>query len=311
MLAGLFADDFPERVDAMVVKEFRQGSRAKRFVVPFIGVHLLMLGMTMLEWWDLSDGTADIVIFSEGARRFAVTFWVPVALTLMVGVPFSRLFDLQQEFNGRNAELLLLSGVDRWKIVRGKWMAAVLINLLVLVSALPYLMVRYFFGGMEWAPNLVIGIWVIVIGGVMSALAIGASSFANTLARIGMLIGGILANSLLVTIPSLLLAGLVDVAGTDWFVLTMLAGNALCAAIPLSILGLQMARVRLRSYEDPHDPAPRSQVVVLYLFCPVLIGLPALMCGVPGIASSLLFSWIALLIDKAPKTDERAHYAQQ
>jgi ABC-type transport system involved in multi-copper enzyme maturation permease subunit len=310
MLAGLFSDDFPERLDPMAVKEFRQRFRARQFVLPFVAIQILMLGVALLEWWDLSDGEADLEIFSEASRRFASTFWGGVAFMLMLVIPFSRFFDMQQEFNGRNAELLLLSGVDRWRIVRGKWMVSMLISLLVLVSVLPYLILRYFFGGMEWGPNLVVGTGVIVNGGVMSALVIGASAFANPFARIGMLVGGVLVSSLCVSVPVIATAGMLDQAGTGWFFLAMLAGNALAASVLLCILGLQMARVRLRAYEDPLDPAPGSQVVVLYLFTPVLIGLPAMMCGLPGIASSILFSWIALMIDPPPKANERAHYAQ-
>ncbi|MBU6300380.1 MAG: hypothetical protein KGS60_02400 [Verrucomicrobia bacterium] len=310
MFAGLFAEDFPERMDPMTVKEFRQGLRARQFVFPFVGLQILMFSVAAVEWWDLSDGIADLQIFEEGARRYAVTFWGCVALMMMIVVPLTRFRDMQQEFKGRNAELLLLSGVDRWRIVRGKWMVSMMINLLVLVSVFPYLILRYFFGGLELAPNLVIGGWVIANGSVLSALVIGVSAFDGSFARIGMLLGGLLVGSLCVSTPALVMAGCIDAAGTGWFLLTMLAGNALAAAVLLSILGLQMARVRLRAFEDPLDPNPGSQVVVLYLFAPVLIGLPAMMCGLPGIASSLLFSWIGLIIDKAPKRDERAHYAQ-
>ncbi len=310
MLAGLISDDFPEHMDPMAVKEFRQRFRGRQFVLPFVTIQALMLGVALLEWWDLSDGEADVEIFSETSRRFAGTFWAGVAFMVMLVIPFSRFFDMQQEFNGRNAELLLLSGVDRWRIVRGKWMVSMVISLLVLVSVLPYLIVRYFFGGMEWGPNLVVGTGVIVNGAVMSALVIGASAFASTFARIGMIFGGVLVSTLCVSVPMIATAGMLDQAGTGWFFLAMLAGNALAASVLLCILGLQMARVRLRAYEDPLDPAPGSQVVVLYLFAPVLIGMPAMMCGVPGIASSILFSWIALMIDRPPKANERAHYAQ-
>ena len=125
-----------------------------------------------------------------------------------------------------------------------------------------------------------------------------------------MLMAGGLVTVICVSGPAIAAVGMVEQAGVGWFFLLMVIANGLFAAVLLSILGLQLARVRLRVYEDPLDPAPGSQVVVLYLFTPVLVGLPALMCGIPGIASSLLFSWIALLIDRPPKSNERALYAQ-
>jgi len=157
MLAGLLSDDFPERMDPMTVKEFRQGPRARQFVLPFVALQVVMFGVALLEWVDLSDGTANWGLFGEGGRRYAPAFWSGVALMLLAVIPFSRFFDLQQEFAGRNAELLMLSGVSRWRIVRGKWMVSMLMSLLVLVSVLPYLMLRYFYGGLEWGPNLVLG----------------------------------------------------------------------------------------------------------------------------------------------------------
>jgi len=310
MLAGFFSDDFPERMDPMTVKEFRQGLRARQFVLPFVVLQVVMFGVALVEWVDLSDGTADWGLFGERTRRYAPTFWSGVAFMLLVVIPFSRFFDLQQEFSGRNAELLMLSGVNRWRIVRGKWMVSMFMSLLVLVSVLPYLMLRYFYGGLEWAPNLVIGLGVVVNGAVLSALVIGVSAFESTTARIAMLMGGGLVTVVCVSGPAIASAGLLEQAGGAWFLLAMVAANGLAASVLLCILGLQLARVKLRVYEDPLDPAPSSQVVVLYLFTPVLVGLPALMCGFPGIASSVLFSWIALLIDRPPKATERALYAQ-
>jgi hypothetical protein len=162
----------------------------------------------------------------------------------------------------------------------------------------------------EWAPNLAIGLGLLINGAVLSALAIGVSAFRSMLSRIALLLAGVLITVLCVSLPFGFTAGMIDQAGAGWFLMLMVAGNGLAASALLCILGLQMARVRLRLYEDPLDPAPGSQVVVLYLFTPVLVGLPASMCGLPGIVSGLLFCWIGLLIDRAPKPNERAHYAQ-
>jgi hypothetical protein len=310
MFAGLLSEDFPEILDPMVVKEFRQGLRARQFVLPFVAVQAVMFVVALSEWLDLSDGAADWWLFQDGSRRFAPSFWGGVGIMMLVVIPFSRFFDVQQEFAGRNAELLLLSGVDRWRIVRGKWMVAVLTSVLVLVSVFPYLLLRYFFGGLEWAPNLLIGVGLLVNGAVLSALVIGVSAYQSMGARIGLLIGGGFISSLCVSLPGLAAAMMIEQPGVSGFLLWMVIGNGLVAACLLCILGLQMARVKLRVYEDPLDPAVASQVVVLYFFAPVLIGIPAAIFGVPGIISGLFFSWISLLIDRPPKQNQRAFYAQ-
>ncbi len=304
-------EDFPERFDAMTVKEFRQGLRARQFVLPFVALQVVLLGSAAVEWIDLSDGEADWLLFTDGPRRYAAPFWMAVGAVLLVVIPATRFFDLQQEFSGRNAELLMLSGVDRWRIVRGKWQVSLSLGLLVLVSAFPYLMLRYFYGGMEWAPNLLLGLVLLVNGAVLSALVIGASAYRSYFARISLLLAGAGVVVLCVTVPGLTSVAFLQADGLGWVLFAVMLVNLLAVSFLLVVLGLQLARVRLRTFEDPMDPAPGTQVVVLYLFVPALVGLPALVSvGILGIAASLFFSWIALQIDPPPKFLRRAHYAQ-
>ena len=294
----------------MTVKEFRQGLRARQFVLPFVATQVLMFLLALMEWYDLSDGNADWELFGNSARRFAASFWGGVGFMILLVIPLSRFFDVQQEFAGRNAELLLLSGVDRWRIVRGKWMVSIWMSVLVLISVMPYLLLRYFFGGLEWAPNLVLGGGMLVNGAVLSALVIGVSAYRNMGARIGMLVAGGLGTVLAATLPTVFAAFFIDQPGVPWWLILAILGNGGVASVMLCILGLQLARVKLRAYEDPLDPSVGGQVVVLYLFTPILVGIPGLMGGVPGIISGLIFIWISLLIDRPPKANQRAHYAQ-
>jgi hypothetical protein len=302
--------DFPEGVDAMTVKEFRQGLRARTFVFPFVALQVFLLGTAVAEWLDWSDGEASWGMFQEWGRRYAIPFWVSVGGVMVVVIPMTRFFDLQQEFRGRNAELLVLSGMSRWRIVRGKWRVSVVLALLVLVSALPYLMLRYFYGGMEWGPNLLIGLGVVLNSAVVSALVIGVSALPNFFGRASLLAaaGGVVL--LCVSGPLLGAVGTLN-PGVPWFVLPLILANVGAVSVLLILLGLQLARVRLRTFEDPLDPSPSGQVIVLYLFVPALVGLPGLFsAGILSVVSSAFFAWIALTIDPAPDPNHRARYAQ-
>jgi len=310
LAAGGETRDFPEKLDAMTVKEFRQGLRARAFVFPFVALQVFLLGTAVVEWLDVADGTASWGIFRDWGRRYAVPFWGSVGLVMVVVIPLTRFFDLQQEFRGRNAELLLLSGMSRWRIVRGKWRVSVVLALLVLVSASPYLMLRYFYGGMEWGPNLLIGLGLILNSAVFSALVIGVSALPNFFGRVCLLgaAGGVVL--LCVSSPLLAAVGMMN-PGIPWFFLPATLVNVAAVSVLLILLGLQLARVRLRTFEDPLDPSPSGQVIVLYLFVPALVGLPGLFSlGVLSVVSSVFFAWIALTIDPAPDPNHRARYAQ-
>jgi hypothetical protein len=163
---------------------------------------------------------------------------------------------------------------------------------------------------MEWAPNLFIGLSLLVNGAVLSALVIGVSAYRSMAARIGLLIGCGFTTLLCVSLPALASAAMLEQAGMPWYLLPWIMSNSLVASCLLCILGLQMARVKLRVYEDPLDSSVGSQVVVLYLFTPVLIGIPATIAGVPGVLAGIFFSWLSLLIDRPPKPNQRARYAQ-
>ena len=73
-------------------------------------------------------------------------FWVAVYGVVAGVMPLRLMESLRGESDGRNAELLLMGGLTRWQIVRGKWMPQAVLTLLSLVSPLPYMLVRYFFG---------------------------------------------------------------------------------------------------------------------------------------------------------------------
>ncbi len=310
----IFADakllDFSERLDPMTVKELRQGLRARKFVVPFLAIHVFMIAGCAFEYLYVLRGYAGSE-FAEWAGEHGFLFWSVAYFMLLFVIPVTRFFDLQQEFLGNNAELLLLSGLSRWRIVRGKWMMSVALSGLIFVSILPYLLLRYFLGGFELSQHLLMALGLALNNAAFTSLVIGASAYRAYLGRILLLLSG--AGVLIMIMVSPLFAGIAYMNNQEgWYIPTMIFTNLIAATLFFCVLGLQLARVKLRTFEDPYDPAPGSQVVILYLFAPLLIGIPALLTTGPGgILASLFFTWIAMNIDPPPKKGKRAFYAQQ
>lgn len=293
----------------MTVKELRQGLRARKFVIPFLAIHIFMIAGCAYEYlFVLREGQA--VGDSDWVGEHGFLFWSVAYVMLLFVIPVTRFFDLQQEFNGRNAELLLISGLSRWRIVRGKWLMSMALSGLIFISIMPYLLLRYFLGGFELTQHLLMALGLLLNNAAFTSLVIGASAYRAYFGRVMLMLAG--AGVLLIILVAPIIGGLMAIEqGDNWWIPLMVFVNLIPASLFFCILGLQMARVKLRTFEDPYDPAPGSQVVILYLFAPLLIGIPAILTWGPGgILASLFFTWIAMNIDPPPKKGKRAFYAQ-
>lgn len=311
--------DFSEKFDPMTVKELRQGLRAHKFVIPFMAVHIIMIAACGMEYLMITEtsasGSTPVLWFdleTDDVVKYGLFFWGVAYFVLLFVMPSMRFFDIQQEYDGRNAELLLLSGLSRWKIVKGKWITSCALSGLIFVSILPYMLLRYFFGGFELVNHLLIALGLVLNNAVFTAMVIGASAYRNHLGRIALVMASMFVLGLTMIVPMAIGVALLDQPGVWTYIFTTLIFvNLAGAAVFFSVLGMQLARVKLRTFEDPYDPAPGSQVVILYLFAPLLIGIPALFtAGIGGIVASAFFTWIALNIDPPPKRGKRAFYAQ-
>ncbi len=156
--------DFSDRLSPMVVKEMRQGLRTRFFTAALILFHVV-LGCLMLSYlWDLNQ---------ENTHEM---FWLVIIFTLL-GVLPSRAFNaLNAEVKDGTLDMLMLTGITSFRIVWGKWVSLYSQTLLVASSLLPYMIVRYQFGGVEIARE-VLALAVLVVGsGLVTAALIGFSS---------------------------------------------------------------------------------------------------------------------------------------
>jgi ABC-type transport system involved in multi-copper enzyme maturation permease subunit len=135
----MIAADFPDWLSPVLVKELRQGLRTKVFISSFL---LLQIAMVILTGMRLMS--PDFI-----QQSFDYMFWFVLGLVLLLIMP-SRASALVQEERKQNTfELLQMTHLPSLRIVVGKWLSVVSLAALVLVGVLPYLVLRYFFGGMD------------------------------------------------------------------------------------------------------------------------------------------------------------------
>lgn len=299
------AADFWDFFSPIFVKELRQGLRANQFVWPFIVVQIAAIASIAVEYTarHVLDGGGIVFSASMSAAIFYFLLWTVFAVVL----PLTLFGALQPELaGGRNVELLLMSNLSRWQIVLGKWFVGSVLSGLMLVSLLPYWLVRYLIGsvgnvGIEFAQ--IFGI--IVTNATMNAIVIGASGFRNYVGRVCIIFMSALCGYLTS------LGGVMGIFGFsgatpstfDW-VLGALASFASMGLIV--VLNLQMGRAKLRLFENPLDPPSTALIVVLIICTPIMVGITAgVTGGKGGWVMVLILLGLGLMIDPGPGKKNR------
>ncbi len=293
----------PDRLGPVFAKELRQGLRAQRFVSPFVAIQIFAIVAVGVE-------LGLTAAFNGSDDTFGNLVMVVVILGVGVVMPLTNIAALRPELSdGRNVELLLMSNLNRWQIVRGKWLVGFTLSVLVLVSMIPYLLTRYFVGGVDLVDTLLIVVGLLFGNAALTAIAIGASGFGNLLGRF--LLVGIGVFSCFGTATATcwrFLDMMSDATGTDAIfpgILSILSA-ALVAALYVTY-GLQLARSRLRLFENPLDPPASGLIIALVIFTPIVV---AVATGVTqGYAAWVAVGGLlvlALMIDRSPGKDVTA-----
>jgi ABC-type transport system involved in multi-copper enzyme maturation permease subunit len=130
--------DYSDRLPAVAVREWRQGLRSRVFVGPFMA---LQGGLFLLTTFQLNEPRSAGV---------AGMYWLTVLTVLVVVLPLRSLGALSEEREGSTMDVLVLTNLDGWSIVSGKWLATASMILLAAVSVLPTILLRWLVGG--WSP---------------------------------------------------------------------------------------------------------------------------------------------------------------
>jgi len=168
--------DFPDKLSPMLVKELRQGMRARGFIM------LFLVFQCLLAFILLSAGAA---YESENAGAFASgTIFTMFSIAVLVIQPLRGISALSSEITSNTIEMMALTRLSAWRIVFGKWVAIVSQSALIMVTIVPYLILRYFFGGMVLVGELVFLGLIFLTSMALTAVMVGFSGTSARLIRI-------------------------------------------------------------------------------------------------------------------------------
>ena len=168
-------DDFPDRLSPMLVKELRQGLRAKAFIAVFLVLQAL-LGLILLA------ATAGAASDRAGMAVSQVIF-VFFSLAVLVIQPLRGIGALSSEIKGNTIDLMVLTRLSSWRIIVGKWIALVGQSSLLLATIVPYLILRYYFGGMNLFSELLLVLMLFLLSSALTAVTVGLSASSSILVR--------------------------------------------------------------------------------------------------------------------------------
>ncbi len=282
----------------MTVKELRQSLRRGSFVTPFLAVHALALAAIVIEFKQGSESGASEYTGLLNLWMLASSgpFWAIVGAICVILMPLGGLFLMGQELEEGNHELLQLTTLNRWKIVFGKFAALWGLSVVTFASILPYMVVRYLVGGVEWWHEAVCAATILGASAMVGAGAIGASAFKNMGARMAVFLlflfsmaGG--------CIPPL--AGGAAIGNGCGILYHVTAVVAIACYV---MMGLSLARSRLRLAVMAYEVKPGGMMLGILVFSPFLIGLiTAFTCGVGGIGGLAIVTLLAWKADTTPK----------
>ncbi len=170
---GRSLDDW---LSPILVKELRQGMRARVFVISFLLLQLFLGTLVLANVAAQYD--RDTL---EEQNHF---FWVILGFALLVLTPLRSLVAISHEVKNRTMETVLLTRLTAWRVVFGKWSALFAQSLLLVSAVLPYVVLRYFIGGDDIVSDLE---WILVLlwfSGVLIAAGIAISALTNVIIRI-------------------------------------------------------------------------------------------------------------------------------
>ena len=160
--------DFPTWLPAMLVKELRQGLRARGFVGTLVAFQVIM---TLFTIFAIAGGSG-----SESFNILQGAYWFMLNAQLLVITPGRALAGLQAEIDARSVDLLLLTRLTAWRVVLGKWISLLAQATLLVLAMLPYGVARYFFGSVDLAGEARLIALLFGASAVLTAAALWSSA---------------------------------------------------------------------------------------------------------------------------------------
>lgn len=167
--------DFSDRLSPMLVKELRQGLKGISFMILFIAIQVI-LGVLIF-------GHSFSSSYNNTGRDISTSVFICIGLATCVLQPLRAISAVGSEIKENTIDLMVITKLSAWRIVFGKWISLVSQSALIIAAVTPYLILRYFFGGMQLFAELMILFSLFLASAGFTAVFIGLSSLPSLILR--------------------------------------------------------------------------------------------------------------------------------
>lgn len=210
-------------INPVVVKEIRQGLRARSFNASFMGLQLFMV-LCMLFYLIALRKKGDLSDVSG-------FFWFFIGVPLIMISPLRGFSAIHEECRKKTLEIIYLTRLTAWQITFGKWLSLMVQNALLLTGVLPYLVLRYFLGGVNLADDLIMTGVLFFVSALLTACGVGLSPIENRFVRGVILVGALMS---LYMVPFLIFGLMPHMSSSMFFTPWIIVAVALCLLLVLA-----------------------------------------------------------------------------
>ena len=181
MIATAQRADFADWLSPMLVKELRQGMRSRVFSSAFYLTQVLMIlsvGFHVAAAGNESGFSGQLTGFLDGL------FWFLIAVPLLFVMPARGFGALHGEIKANTLELVFLTRLSAWRITAGKYIAILVQTLLLICAILPYVVLRYFLGGVDLLEDIQKVFFLFAASAVLTAVTVAMSPYESKLLRV-------------------------------------------------------------------------------------------------------------------------------
>ncbi|MBK1883630.1 hypothetical protein JIN85_14500 [Luteolibacter pohnpeiensis] len=170
------SNDFPDRLPPMLVKELRQGMRTISFLGVFMALQIILCLILLSA--TLGSTTGDSI-----GNVISITIFTILSIAVLILQPLRGINAISSEVKSNTLEIMSLTRLSATRIVYGKWVAIVSQTALLMSTIIPYLILRYFFGGMNLFGELSLVLIIFATSAALTAATVGISATSSVILR--------------------------------------------------------------------------------------------------------------------------------
>ncbi len=174
-------ENFADWVNPMLVKELRQGLRSNAFLGMFLLSQVVLCFILLI-----AVGNDNVMRAADTAGKVIFGLFAFLALVLQ---PLRGISTLSNELKDGHMELVSLTRLTAWRTVWSKWCAIMLQSLLLLTAILPFITLRYFFGGADLFMEVMMYVLVVICSGALTAGMVANSALKLPVLRVIITLG--------------------------------------------------------------------------------------------------------------------------